>query len=93
MSRDGTGDPYRRLYRCGQVHHAREHDLVQPGYRLLANVGHDGGQDGVVRVVDVRVRLEGGRWVVDELASVDESPVRCAVESPSVMLENTPRVK
>jgi histidine triad (HIT) family protein len=26
-------------------HVAREHGLVAPGYRLLANVGHDGGQE------------------------------------------------
>ena len=24
---------------------AREHGLVEPGYRLLVNVGHDGGQE------------------------------------------------
>ena len=26
-------------------HVAREHGLVEPGYRLLVNVGHDGGQE------------------------------------------------
>ena len=36
---------------------AREHDLVQPGYRLLANVGHDGGQE----VPHLHVHLFGGQ--------------------------------
>lgn len=36
---------------------AREHDLVAPGYRLLANVGRDGGQE----VPHLHVHLFGGR--------------------------------
>jgi histidine triad (HIT) family protein len=39
----------------GQV--AREHDLVAPGYRLLANIGGDGGQE----VPHLHVHLFGGR--------------------------------
>jgi hypothetical protein len=35
----------------------------------------DGRTRSVVRVVDVRVRLEGGRWVVGELASVGGTKV------------------
>jgi histidine triad (HIT) family protein len=38
----------------GQV--ARAHDLVAPGYRLLANVGADGGQE----VAHLHVHLFGG---------------------------------
>ncbi len=37
-------------------HVAREHGLVQPGYRLLANVGGDGGQE----VPHLHVHLFGG---------------------------------
>jgi histidine triad (HIT) family protein len=36
---------------------AREHDLVAPGYRLLANVGGHGGQE----VPHLHVHLFGGR--------------------------------
>lgn len=36
---------------------AREHDLVAPGYRLLANVGAHGGQE----VPHLHVHLFGGR--------------------------------
>jgi histidine triad (HIT) family protein len=36
---------------------ARDLDLVAPGYRLLANVGHDGGQE----VPHLHVHLFGGR--------------------------------
>lgn len=39
----------------GQV--ARDHDLVAPGYRLLANVGANGGQE----VAHLHVHLFGGR--------------------------------
>jgi diadenosine tetraphosphate (Ap4A) HIT family hydrolase len=39
----------------GQV--AREHGLVEPGYRLLANVGGHGGQE----VPHLHVHLFGGR--------------------------------
>lgn len=38
-------------------HVARELGLVAPGYRLLANVGHDGGQE----VAHLHVHLFGGR--------------------------------
>lgn len=38
----------------GQV--ARDHGLVEPGYRLLANVGHHGGQE----VPHLHVHLFGG---------------------------------
>jgi diadenosine tetraphosphate (Ap4A) HIT family hydrolase len=38
-------------------HVAREHGLVAPGYRLLANVGADGGQE----VPHLHVHLFGGR--------------------------------
>ena len=37
-------------------HVAREHGLVEPGYRLLANVGGDGGQE----VPHLHVHLFGG---------------------------------
>jgi diadenosine tetraphosphate (Ap4A) HIT family hydrolase len=37
-------------------HVAREHNLVQPGYRLLANIGADGGQE----VPHLHVHLFGG---------------------------------
>ena len=36
---------------------AREHGLVEPGYRLLANVGHHGGQE----VPHLHVHLFGGQ--------------------------------
>lgn len=36
---------------------AREHDLVEPGYRLLGNVGADGGQE----VPHLHVHLFGGK--------------------------------
>jgi diadenosine tetraphosphate (Ap4A) HIT family hydrolase len=39
---------------CGHV--AREQELVQPGYRLLANVGRNGGQE----VPHLHVHLFGG---------------------------------
>lgn len=38
-------------------HVARENDLVEPGYRLLANVGGHGGQE----VAHLHVHLFGGR--------------------------------
>ncbi len=38
-------------------HVAREHDLVQPGYRLLANIGAHGGQE----VPHLHVHLFGGQ--------------------------------
>lgn len=38
-------------------HVAREHGLVAPGYRLLANIGGDGGQE----VPHLHVHLFGGR--------------------------------
>lgn len=38
------------------AHVAREHGLVEPGYRLLANVGGDGGQE----VPHLHVHLFGG---------------------------------
>ena len=38
-------------------HVAREHDLVAPGYRLLANVGAHGGQE----VPHLHVHLFGGK--------------------------------
>ena len=37
-------------------HVAREHDLVEPGYRLLANIGGHGGQE----VPHLHVHLFGG---------------------------------
>ncbi len=37
-------------------HVARQHKLVEPGYRLLANVGHHGGQE----VPHLHVHLFGG---------------------------------
>jgi len=37
-------------------HVAREHDLVEPGYRLLANIGGHGGQE----VAHLHVHLFGG---------------------------------
>ena len=46
----------------GQV--ARDHDLVAPGYRLLANVGGDGGQE----VPHLHVHLFGGRRLGPMLA-------------------------
>jgi hypothetical protein len=39
-------------------------------------VGHaDGREEQVVRTIDVRLRLEGGRWVHDALASAGGDPV------------------
>ena len=38
-------------------HVARELGLVDPGYRLLANIGHDGGQE----VPHLHVHLFGGK--------------------------------
>ena len=38
-------------------HVAREVGLVDPGYRMMANVGHDGGQE----VPHLHVHLFGGR--------------------------------
>jgi diadenosine tetraphosphate (Ap4A) HIT family hydrolase len=40
---------------CGHV--ARQQELVAPGYRLLANVGRNGGQE----VAHLHVHLFGGR--------------------------------
>lgn len=47
----------------GQV--AREHGLVEPGYRLLTNVGADGGQE----VPHLHVHLFGGRPLGRMIAS------------------------
>ena len=47
---------------CGQV--AREQGLVEPGYRLLANVGGDGGQE----VPHLHVHIFGGRGLGPMLA-------------------------
>lgn len=38
---------------------AREHDLVAPGYRLLANVGRHGGQE----VPHLHIHLFGGQFL------------------------------
>lgn len=38
-------------------HVARELGLVEPGYRMMANIGHDGGQE----VPHLHVHLFGGR--------------------------------
>ena len=38
-------------------HVARQLDLVEPGYRLLANIGHEGGQE----VPHLHVHLFGGK--------------------------------
>jgi len=38
-------------------HVAREHDLVEPGYRLLVNLGQHGGQE----IAHLHVHLFGGR--------------------------------
>ncbi|MGE0179601.1 MAG: histidine triad nucleotide-binding protein [Sphingomonas sp.] len=43
---------------------ARDHELVAPGYRLLANVGADGGQE----VPHLHVHLFGGRRLGPMLA-------------------------
>ena len=45
-------------------HVAREHGLVAPGYRLLANVGGDAGQE----VSHLHVHIFGGRWLGPMLA-------------------------
>ena len=45
-------------------HVAREHGLVAPGYRLLANVGANGGQE----VPHLHVHLFGGRGLGPMLA-------------------------
>jgi diadenosine tetraphosphate (Ap4A) HIT family hydrolase len=45
-------------------HVAREHGLVAPGYRLLANVGGDAGQE----VPHLHVHIFGGRWLGPMLA-------------------------
>lgn len=44
---------------------AREQDLVAPGYRLLANVGHHGGQE----VPHLHVHLFGGQRLGRMIAS------------------------
>ena len=44
---------------------ARDHDLVAPGYRLLANTGRHGGQE----VAHLHVHLFGGRPLGPMLAS------------------------
>lgn len=46
-------------------HVARSHDLVAPGYRLLANVGGHGGQE----VPHLHVHLFGGRGLGPMLAN------------------------
>lgn len=38
---------------------ARQHNLVEPGYRLLANIGADGGQE----VPHLHVHLFGGQFL------------------------------
>ena len=38
-------------------HVAREHDLVEPGYRLLVNLGRNGGQE----IPHLHVHLFGGK--------------------------------
>jgi diadenosine tetraphosphate (Ap4A) HIT family hydrolase len=38
-------------------HIAREHGLVEPGYRLLVNLGREGGQE----IPHLHVHLFGGR--------------------------------
>jgi diadenosine tetraphosphate (Ap4A) HIT family hydrolase len=48
---------------CGQV--AREQELVEPGYRLLANVGAHGGQE----VPHLHVHILGGRGLGPMLTS------------------------
>ena len=40
-------------------HVAREHNLVQPGYRLLANIGAHGGQE----VPHLHVHVLGGQFI------------------------------
>lgn len=40
-------------------HVAREQGLVEPGYRLLTNLGHDGGQE----VPHLHVHLFGGKML------------------------------
>ena len=45
-------------------HVAREHNLVEPGYRLLANVGQHGGQE----VPHLHVHLFGGQFMGPMLA-------------------------
>lgn len=40
-------------------HVAREHNLVEPGYRLLANIGAHGGQE----VPHLHVHLFGGQFL------------------------------
>lgn len=53
---NASGDEIAGFVRAvGQV--AREHDLVEPGYRLLVNLGSHGGQE----VPHVHVHLFGGR--------------------------------
>ena len=45
-------------------HVAREHGLVEPGYRLLVNLGRDGGQE----VPHLHVHIFGGRGLGPMLA-------------------------
>jgi diadenosine tetraphosphate (Ap4A) HIT family hydrolase len=45
-------------------HVAREHGLVEPGYRLLANIGQHGGQE----VPHLHVHLFGGQFMGPMLA-------------------------
>lgn len=45
-------------------HIAREHNLVEPGYRLLANIGQHGGQE----VPHLHVHLFGGQFMGPMLA-------------------------
>lgn len=45
-------------------HVAREHNLVEPGYRLLANIGQHGGQE----VPHLHVHLFGGQFMGPMLA-------------------------
>ena len=56
FSQNASADEIAGLVRAvGTV--AREMDLVDPGYRLLANVGRDGGQE----VPHLHVHLFGGK--------------------------------
>lgn len=47
-------------------HVARENNLVEPGYRLLANIGQHGGQE----VPHLHVHLFGGQFMGPMLARV-----------------------
>ena len=56
FSARGSADEIAGFVRAvGEV--ARAHNLVEPGYRILANVGRDGGQE----VPHLHVHIFGGR--------------------------------